>query len=144
MKITSFSVVWENISVFLVVIIPSLACWYTFHIFYILSSRLICQMIHVIMCLGFLIICLVVLILFSILLLIFVNNVLICSSESVSVRFFVIPSSSSIHEISQTGILEWVTIPFSRGSSWPRDWTCVDRWILYHWATRTALFIFKE
>ena len=35
---------------------------------------------------------------------------------------------SSVHGILQTRILEWVAIPFSRGSSWPRDWTCVS-WI---------------
>ena len=32
-------------------------------------------------------------------------------------------------------MLEWVAISFSRGSSWPRDRTCVSC-ILYHWATR--------
>ena len=32
---------------------------------------------------------------------------------------------SSVHEILQTGILEWVAIPFSRRSSQPRDWTQV-------------------
>ena len=31
------------------------------------------------------------------------------------------PPGSSIHGISQTRILEWVAIPFSRGSSQPRD-----------------------
>ena len=30
---------------------------------------------------------------------------------------------SSVHGILQVRILEWVAIPFSRGSSWPRDWT---------------------
>ena len=30
-------------------------------------------------------------------------------------------SGSSLHGILQTGILEWVDIPFSRGSSQPRD-----------------------
>ena len=34
-------------------------------------------------------------------------------------------SGSSIYGISQTGILEQVTISFSRGSSQPRDRTCV-------------------
>ena len=29
---------------------------------------------------------------------------------------------SPIHWILQARILEWVAIPFSRGSSWPRDW----------------------
>ena len=35
------------------------------------------------------------------------------------------PGSSSVHGISQARILEWVAISFSRGSSWPRDQTCV-------------------
>ena len=30
------------------------------------------------------------------------------------------------HEILQVRILEWVAIPFSRGSSWPRDGTQVS------------------
>ena len=33
---------------------------------------------------------------------------------------------SSVHGILQARILEWVAIPFSRGSSWPRDWTQVS------------------
>ena len=33
------------------------------------------------------------------------------------------PPGSSVHAISQASILEWVAIPFSRGSSWPRDQT---------------------
>ena len=33
------------------------------------------------------------------------------------------PLGYSVHGISQARILEWVPIPFSRGSSWPRDWT---------------------
>ena len=35
------------------------------------------------------------------------------------------PPGSSVHRILQARILEWVTITFSRGSSWPRDWTQV-------------------
>ena len=31
--------------------------------------------------------------------------------------------ASSAHGILQAVILEWVAIPFSRGSSWPRDGT---------------------
>ena len=48
---------------------------------------------------------------------------------------------SSVYWILQARILEWVIVSFSRGSSWPRDWTrvscifCTGRWILYHWAT---------
>ena len=36
-------------------------------------------------------------------------------------------------------VLEWVAEPFSGGSSWPRDQTrvsCIDRQILYCWATK--------
>ena len=33
------------------------------------------------------------------------------------------PPGSSVHEIFQARILEWVAISFSRGSSWPRDRT---------------------
>ena len=31
------------------------------------------------------------------------------------------PPGSSVHEISQVRTLEWVAMPFSRWSSWPRD-----------------------
>ena len=34
---------------------------------------------------------------------------------------------SSLHGILQARVLEWVAISFSRGSSWPRDWTQVSR-----------------
>ena len=51
------------------------------------------------------------------------------------------PLGSSVHEISQVRILQWVAIPFSRGSSWPRDWTRVS-WIAGRfftlWATRES------
>ena len=36
------------------------------------------------------------------------------------------PSGFSARGISQARILEWVAIPFSRASSWPRDWTRVS------------------
>ena len=45
---------------------------------------------------------------------------------------------SPVHGILQAGIMEWVFMPFSRGSSQPRDLTCVSsvscigRWVLYH------------
>ena len=48
---------------------------------------------------------------------------------------------SSIRGILQARIMEWVAISFSRGSSWPRDSTCIScstcigNKILYHWAT---------
>ena len=33
------------------------------------------------------------------------------------------PPGSSCHGIFQAGILKWVAISFSRGSSWPKNWT---------------------
>ena len=38
------------------------------------------------------------------------------------------PPGSSVHEILQARILEWVAISSSRGSSWPRVWTHLS-WI---------------
>ena len=38
------------------------------------------------------------------------------------------PLGPSVHGISQAGILEWVAISFSRGSSQPRDATRVSCW----------------
>ena len=51
------------------------------------------------------------------------------------------PPGSSIHGIFQARVLEWVAISFSRGSSWPRDWTQVSHVVGRHftiWATREA------
>ena len=48
---------------------------------------------------------------------------------------------SSVHGILQARILEWVDIPFSRRSSWPRDWTqvsCIAGGFFTIWATREA------
>ena len=45
------------------------------------------------------------------------------------------PPGSSVHGILQARILEWVAIPFSRGSSWPRNRNAGllhCRQILYH------------
>ena len=36
------------------------------------------------------------------------------------------PMGYRAHGILQTRILEWVAFPFSRGSSWPKDWTQVS------------------
>ena len=36
------------------------------------------------------------------------------------------PPGSSVHRILQGRILEWFAMPFSRGSSQPRDWTWVS------------------
>ena len=35
------------------------------------------------------------------------------------------PPGSSVHGILQARILEWVAVSFSRGSSQPKDWTCL-------------------
>ena len=53
------------------------------------------------------------------------------------------PPGSSVYEISQVRILEWVATSFSRekGSSWSRDQIhiCIAvRFFLYHWATWEA------
>ena len=39
------------------------------------------------------------------------------------------PPGSSAYEILYARILEWIAIPFSRGSSWPRDQTWVHIYI---------------
>ena len=52
------------------------------------------------------------------------------------------PPGSSIHGLLQARVLEWVVVSSCRGSSQPRDQTCVSctgRWTLYHWATSEAL-----
>ena len=44
----------------------------------------------------------------------------------------------SVHGILQARILEWIAMPFSRGSSQPRGKTCISyvscigKWVLYH------------
>ena len=57
------------------------------------------------------------------------------------------PPGSSVHGIFQARILEGVAMPSSRGSSWPRNQTCVScigRQILYHYATREAPYLLSE
>ena len=49
------------------------------------------------------------------------------------------PMNYTVHGILQAEILEWVTIPFSRGSSQPRDQThisCTAGGFFTRWATR--------
>ena len=54
-------------------------------------------------------------------------------------------SGSSVHGILEAGILEWVAIPFSRGSSQARNRTqvscIIDRYFTI-WALREALLLF--
>ena len=52
------------------------------------------------------------------------------------------PPGSSLHGILQAKVLEWGAISFSRGSSWPRDWTlvsCIPGRHFNLWATREVL-----
>ena len=52
------------------------------------------------------------------------------------------PPGSSVHGILQARILEWVAIPFFRGSSWPMDWTHISRIagrFFTVWATKTKM-----
>ena len=52
------------------------------------------------------------------------------------------PPGSSVRGIFQARVLEWVSISFSRGSSWPRDWTLISRIVgrrFTVWTTREVL-----
>ena len=56
------------------------------------------------------------------------------------------PLGSSVHGILQVRILEWVAIPFSRGSSWPRGqiwFSCIADRLLTIWVTREATICTK-
>ena len=58
-------------------------------------------------------------------------RIVVCVCESLSrVRHFVTPQTetlqASVHGILQARILEWVAMPFSRGSSQPKDQTQVS------------------
>ena len=51
------------------------------------------------------------------------------------------PTRSSVWGIFQARILEWVAISFSRGSSWPTNWTlvsCIASRFFIDWATRES------
>lgn len=68
-------------------------------------------------------------------------------SESLHYMDFSLPGSY-IHGISQGRSLEWVTIPFTRGSSWPDQiWVaCLAGTFLTDWTTRevpTILYLFS-
>ena len=54
------------------------------------------------------------------------------------------PPGSSVHGISQARIPEWVAIPFTRGSYWPKNWTwvfCIVRRILFHLKTKLCVCV---
>ena len=49
---------------------------------------------------------------------------------------------SFVHGIFQARTLEWIAIPFSRGSSQPRDWTrvsCIAGGLFTNWATGESI-----
>ena len=51
------------------------------------------------------------------------------------------PAGSFVHGIFQARVLEWIAISFSKGSSWPRDWTwvsCIAGRCFTLWATAAA------
>jgi len=73
--------------------------------------------------------------------------VYVCAAQLFShIWFFATPwtcssPGSSVHEIFQERILEWVAISFSRWSSQPRDWiqvSCIAGGFFIDWATREA------
>ena len=54
---------------------------------------------------------------------------------------------SPVHGILQTRILQWVAVPFSSGSSQPRNQTrvsCIADRFFTNWATREALILFRS
>ena len=78
-----------------------------------------------------------------------ISHYSLCESESVShsvVPDFATPWTVALQvplstEFSKAGILEWVSTPFSIGSSWPRDRThvsCTASRLFTVWVTREA------
>ena len=57
------------------------------------------------------------------------------------------PPGFSVHGILQARVLEWIAIPFSRGTSQPRDWTlvsCLTGRFFTIWATGKSLILGKS
>ena len=83
-----------------------------------------------------------------------IYNVYICTNEWVKIAQSCLtfcssmdcsPPGSSVLGILQARILKWVSVPFSRGSSWPRDQTqvsCIAGRFFTIWATREALYMY--
>ena len=54
------------------------------------------------------------------------------------------PPGFSVHGILQPRILEWIAIPFSRGTSQPRDWSlvsCIAGRFITVWATGKSIYV---
>ena len=47
------------------------------------------------------------------------------------------PPGSSVHKLSQARRLDWVAISFSKGTCWPRDWTCLSYTVGKFFTTKT-------
>ena len=63
-------------------------------------------------------------------------------SESSSVVALCHPMDHAVHGTLQAGVLEWAAVPFSRGSSQPRDQTqvsCIAGGFFTSWATREVI-----
>ena len=66
----------------------------------------------------------------------------VCCLVTQSCQTLCNPMDYTVHRILQARILEWIAIPFLKGSSQPRDQTCVFRIASGYftvWATREAL-----
>ena len=66
------------------------------------------------------------------------TKVKVASESAISWTIYSLPDSP-VYGLLQARILEWVAVPFSRGSSQPRDWTqvsCTAGKFLTIWATR--------
>ena len=72
------------------------------------------------------------------------SHVRLCESMHCSL------TDSSVHGIFHARLLEWVAMPFSRGSSWPRDRilifyvSCIGRQVLYLWPMWEATWDIQE
>ena len=53
----------------------------------------------------------------------YVGSVTLVMSDSL--QSYELQPGFSVHGILQAWIVEWVDVP-SRGSSWPRNWTCIS------------------
>ena len=68
----------------------------------------------------------------------FLRLCLNCMLHALSCPTLCNPMDCTLPNFSAHGILEWVAISSSTGSSWPRDQThvscvcCIGRWVLYH------------
>ena len=53
------------------------------------------------------------------------------------------PPGSPVHGIFQARVLEWVAMSSCRGSSWPRDWTCIPYVLEKEMATHSSTLAWR-